>query len=68
MASVYERTCRQFVYCSTGVTIGFENTLIEDDELKGQVVVGVAILAGNLSQDVVVAVNTVDGAATSTSA
>lgn len=50
------------------MTIGFENTLIEDDELKGQVVVGVAILAGNLSQDVVVAVNTEDGTATSTSA
>ena len=53
--------------CSTDVTIGFEKTLYTVDELQGQAVVGVAILDGTLSQDVVVGVNTEDGTAISTS-
>lgn len=48
------------------MTIGFENTLYTVRELEGQAVVGVAILDGNLSQDVVVAVNTEDETAMST--
>ena len=47
--------------------IGFEKTLYTVDEFEGQAVVGVAILDGSLSQDVVVRVNTEDGTAISTS-
>ena len=36
------------------------------NEPDGQVVVGVAVLAGELSRDVVVSVETEDGSATST--
>ena len=36
------------------------------NETDGQVVVGVAVLAGELSRDVVVSVETEDGSATST--
>ena len=51
---------------STVATIGFEETVYTVGESEGQVVVGVVVLAGELSRDLVVSMETEDGSATST--
>ena len=55
-----------FSFTFAAATIGFEETLYTVNEGDGQVVVGVAVLAGELSRDVVVSMETEDGSATST--
>ena len=49
---------------SIGVTIGFVETLYSVDENDGSIVVTVAVLSGELSEDVVVGFNTQDDTAT----
>ena len=55
-----------YIYIYLAATIGFELTSYTVDEVDGVVVVGVALLSGDLSREVVVRFNTMDDSATST--
>ena len=48
----------------TGVQIGFEEVLYSVDESAGEVTLGVVILSGGLSSEVVVRLSTGDSSAT----
>ena len=50
---------------NVGVTIGFVNTIYSVSESDGIAVVSVAVLSGELSDNVVVRLTTQDGSATS---
>ena len=48
---------------TTVAVIGFERNLYSVDEATGQIVLGIAVLSGELSGDVIINLETADGTA-----
>ena len=55
--------CLKCDLLSAGLTIGFDETLYSVDETAGEVRLGVSVLSGTLSSDVVVKVITMERSA-----